>query len=181
MFCLDPCSNAYHDDVRATCNSLLRIKTPYPQRSVNEEMASRIVGCVCSPLKCLEGLGMIACGALLWPIPCTVCRISTEHAGTSVSLNKCCLDFRCINVPCYYQDRFSKPTPDGFIQEEAQGYDCSCAGCDPHYQGDLPQIFASSTTTGFCCMAAGVGKIVTTVCQMACCPFQCCCCLCCGK
>lgn len=175
MFCVNACSNAYQDDKRATCNTLLRVKTPYPKRENCEELFSKIVGCVCFPFKCLEGCGMMLCGAFLWPIPCTVCRISTEHVGTHVSVKGCCFDTRMTNHPCYFKDTYIRPTPTGWNQTESDGCDAFCNLCEVHYEGSIEQVSAGSSVTGFGCIWAGCHKVLHTVFNMACCPFQCCC------
>jgi hypothetical protein len=165
--CIQGVTGAYEDNKRETLNSLLRVQTPFPERSKCEEIVVKTVSCACFPLKCLEGLGMITCGAILWPIPCTICQIETEHQETDVSIKKIYPSFRKPNIPCHYED--SSHSGNQVISNE--GYSISCSfGKRP--KGEQPLVNAESSLTGYNCLSSGVGKIVNTVLSTICCPIS---------
>lgn len=180
--CCTTMYDAYEDGRRETYNSLLRIKTPFPKRTDDKELDVRIASCVCQPLRMIEGVGMIACGALLWPIPCTVCTIKTEHFGTSVE-GSCCLGFRRPNIPCHFKDEINmsvrKENSEITEARTVQGNQmpCSCGFMHPQEQENPDQranIFVKSSVTGYSCISSGIGKIINSIILMACCPIACC-------
>ena len=166
--CTKAIIGACGDDIRETSNSLLRIKTSFPERDICEEISVKTASCACFPLKCLEGVGMIACGAILWPIPCTICKIETEHRGADVSVKKIYPGFRTPNFPCHYSDEYSS---NGHVMT-TEGTSVSCY-CRQRPEGEQNNIYATSSLTGYDCLSSGVGKIVNTLVSMVCCPISC--------
>ena len=164
---LKAATDAYKDNKRETLNSLLRVTTPFPKREAHEEIAVKTASCACFPFKCLEGLGMITCGLLLWPIPCTVCKIETEHNGTDVSVTTIYPGTRRPNIPCHYDDEYRTTSKQSIVS--GRSIPCSC-GQRP--EGEIDYIKANSSLTGYDCLSSGVGKIVSTVFSMLCCPFS---------
>ena len=164
--CTKAITGACVDDQRETLNSLLRVKTPFHERDLCEEVSVRTASCACFPLKCLEAVGMIACGAILWPIPCTICKIETEHRGADVSVKKIYPGFRTPNFPCHYSDEYSS---NGQVTiTKGTSVPCSCCQIP---EGEQNNIYATSSLTGYNCLSSGVVKIVNTLFSMACCPL----------
>lgn len=168
--CIKAVTGAYEDNKRETLNSLLRVITPFPKRDNCEEVSVKAASCACVPLKLLEGAGMIACGAILCPIPCTICKIETEHEGTEVSVKKIYPELRKPNTPCHYHDEYCQLGR--IIYSEGTDISCSC-GQRPEEKQNY--IYAKSSLTGYECLSSGVGKIVNTVFSMICCPISSCC------
>lgn len=185
--CTQACLGAYEDNKRYTCNSLLRVKTPFPKRENREEIAVRVASCACAPFQCLEGLGMIACGAVLWPIPCTVCKIETHHSGTDVSLNKCCLSFRHPNYPVHYSDQYQSVKPASIegkymIKDTVTKGEKFSVNINQRPTTEIDGDFhAKSTLTGFQCLTSGIERIIGTFYSVLCCPVNCVCLTCCNK
>lgn len=167
--CTKAISGAYDNDKRETLNSLLRVKTPFPKRNSCEEISVKTAECAYFPLKCLEAAGMIACGALLCPMPCTVCKIETEHVGTEVSVKKIYPSCTTPNIPCRYQDKYL--TNEGATITEGWSIGCTI-GNRP--EGDREYINATSSLTGYDCISSGIGKIVNTIVSMVFCPISSC-------
>lgn len=163
------CCGAYEDDKREALNSLIRVKTPFPKRSDCDELAVKTASCVCIPLKCLESVGMMVCGAILWPIPCTVCKIETIHEGTQVSVKKIYLDCRSPNIPCHFDDIYY--SKDSITRYEGTSIPCSC--CSQRFEGKQEEVYATSSVTGYGCISSGVGKVVSTLLSSVCIPISC--------
>lgn len=166
--CTKALTGAYNDDKRETLNSLLRVKTPSPKNDKYQEISIRTASCVCFPLKCLEGIGMITFGAILWLVPCTICKIETVHEGTDVSVKKMYPGLRKPHIPCHYKDTYhvagKKITDTGWAISYLP---------PQRLEGEKDYTRVSSSLTGYECLSSGVSKIVSTLISMVCCPIKC--------
>jgi hypothetical protein len=119
---------------------------------------------------------LITCGALLWAIPCTVCKIETCHHGTDVSIKKIYPDFRKPNIPCHFDDKYEIEGRSTVAKKTGALLTCHL-GCG-NEKFEEKNLTATSSLTGYNCLSSGVGKILNAICSAMCCPinsiFACC-------
>lgn len=160
---------ALGDDKRLTCNSLLRVKASKLQRSKKKEIAVRVAGVVMTPLKILEGAGLIVAGAVLAPIPCTILKVETHHFDDNVKVENVRIGFRKPNLPIYYRDvKYKKGSC-----ITSRGLRISLM-CGENYARKNPdEVYTVSSVTGYNLLTTGVGKVVTSAFSVLLLPVRC--------
>ena len=155
----------YKDDKRETLNSLLRYKTPSPKRSTGESIAVKVASVVCSPFKVLKGVGMIAAGAVLWAIPCTVIKIKTKHYESELAVTSVSFMGKPPTCPFWYSDAYDLVYMNGNskITKSSSMQSCgiSCSIGQPS-EGKQGYITGESVVTGYHLLTGGIGKIIRT-------------------
>jgi hypothetical protein len=192
LVCLEGTSNAfenaYRDNRRSTLNSLLRIKTPRLERKPYEEIAANVASCMCTPLKYIEGLGMIVLGVAACPVPCCAYKLKTHHHGHDATIRDVSSQYfnryfnnhnlscsNCIKAPCvlimHFEDDYREAIPPAqsvnpsnhlYRKTNTSGYSCAFAPCGQQaLEGEIDNaIYSVSSLTGYNCITSGIGKIV---------------------
>lgn len=158
--CCPKCYTNYREDnSRETVNSLLRYKVPYPERSNCDQCTTDICATCFLPCKLAEAAGLIVCGIILCPIPCTYCHVRTKYYGTNGEMVTCGPRAKCqFPNPIRYTEHNIN------TNETTTKYMTGFGWCGDIYHGDINSVIEiDSTVNGFQCINGGIGKALLAV------------------